>query len=65
MYIFITASVYTPKYPAGEFSRGLIYRECEKAMEMGTFLYRGPVKYREGGGGLFTRNSEKWLKGGS
>jgi len=31
--------------PAGEFSRGLVYRGLAKALEMGTFLRRGPVKY--------------------
>jgi hypothetical protein len=30
---------------AEEFSRGFIYRGLAKALEMGTFLHRGPVKY--------------------
>ena len=34
--------------PAGEFSRGLVYRGLAKALETGTFLQRGPVKYYEG-----------------
>jgi len=29
--------------PVGEFGRGLIYRELEKALEMGTFL-NGPCQ---------------------
>jgi len=32
------------KGPAGEFGRGLDYQRLEKALEMGTFLHRGPVK---------------------
>ena len=42
--------------PAGEFSRGLVYQGLEKALEMGTFLHRGPVENR--GGGPFTGNSD-------
>jgi len=34
--------------PAGEISRGLVYRGLAKALEMGTFLHRGPVKYHAG-----------------
>jgi len=34
--------------PAGVFGRGLIYRGLEKALEMGTFLHRGPVKNHGG-----------------
>jgi hypothetical protein len=30
--------------PAGEFGWVLSYRGLEKALEMGTFLYRDPVK---------------------
>ena len=41
--------------PTGEFGRRLVYQGLEKALEMGTFLHWGP----------FTRNSERWLKGGS
>ena len=29
--------------PAGEFSRGLVYRGLAKALETGTFLHWGPV----------------------
>jgi len=42
--------------PAGEFGRGLIYQGLEKALEMGTFLHRGPVKNHWG---PFTGNSER------
>jgi len=34
--------------PTGEFSRGLVYRGLAKALETGTFLCRGPVKYHGG-----------------
>jgi len=34
--------------PAEEFSRGLVYRGLVMALEMGTFLHRGPVKYHGG-----------------
>jgi len=34
--------------PTGEFGRGLTYRGLAKALEMGTFLHRGPVKYNGG-----------------
>jgi len=34
--------------PAGEFGRGLIYWGLEKALEMGTFLQRGPVNNHGG-----------------
>jgi len=34
--------------PVGEFSRGRIYRGLVKALETGTFLHRGPVKYHGG-----------------
>jgi hypothetical protein len=34
--------------PAGEFSRGLINQGLVKALEMGTFLHKGPVKYHGG-----------------
>jgi hypothetical protein len=30
--------------PAGECSRWLVYRGLSKALEMDTFLYRGPIK---------------------
>jgi hypothetical protein len=39
--------------PVGEFSRGLIYWDRVKALVLGTFLHRGPVKYRGVGGGGF------------
>jgi hypothetical protein len=42
--------------PAGDFGRGLVYQRLEKALEMGTFLHRGPVKNH--GGDLFTGNSD-------
>jgi hypothetical protein len=38
--------------PTGEFSRGLVYRCLGKALETGTFLHRGPVKYHGGGGSV-------------
>jgi hypothetical protein len=41
--------------PAGEFCRGLVYRGLAKALEMVTFLHRGPVKYHGGGGGSIHR----------
>jgi hypothetical protein len=34
--------------PAGDFNRGLVYRGLVKALEMGTFLHSGPVKYHGG-----------------
>jgi hypothetical protein len=34
--------------PTGEFSRGLLSQGLVKALETGTFLHRGPVKYRGG-----------------
>jgi len=34
--------------PAWEFIRGLVYRGLAKALEMGTFLHSGPVKYHGG-----------------
>ena len=34
--------------PVGKFSRGLVYWGPVKALEMGTFLHRGPVKYHVG-----------------
>ena len=34
--------------PTGEFSRGLVYWGLVKALETGTFLHRGPVKYHGG-----------------
>jgi hypothetical protein len=34
--------------PAGEFSRGLVYRCLVKALKIGTFICRGPVKYHGG-----------------
>jgi hypothetical protein len=30
--------------PAGVFSRRLVYRGLEKALETGTFLHKGPVE---------------------
>jgi len=36
------------KGPAGEFGRGLVYQRLEKALEMGNFLHRGPVKNHVG-----------------
>ena len=33
---------------AGEFGRGLIYWGLEKALEMGTFLHKGPVNNHGG-----------------
>ena len=41
--------------PTEEFGRRLAYQGLEKALEMGIFVHGGP----------FTRNSERWLKGGS
>jgi hypothetical protein len=34
--------------PDGEFSRRLVYRGLVKALEMVTFLHRGPVKHYGG-----------------
>lgn len=34
--------------PAGEFGRGLIYWGLEKALKMGTFLHRDPIKNHGG-----------------
>ena len=48
--------------PAGELSRGLVYRGLAKALETGTFLQRGPVTFH---GGPLTGNSEGQLKGSS
>jgi hypothetical protein len=48
--------------PAGECSRWHIYRVLSKALETGTFLHRGPIKYH---GGPFTGISERYLNGGS
>ena len=47
---------HSPWGPAGEFSRGFVYRGLVKALETRTFLHRGPVKYH---GGPFTGNSER------
>ena len=46
--------------PAGECSRWFIYRGLSKALETGTFLHRGPIKYH---GGPFTGISERYLNG--
>ena len=48
--------------PAGECSRWLVYWGLSKALEMGTFLHRGPIKYHVG---PFTGISERYLNGGS
>ena len=48
--------------PAGECSRWLVYRGLSKALEMDTFLYRGPIKYH---GHPFTGISERYLNGDS
>jgi len=42
--------------PTREFSRGLVYRELEKALETGTFPHRGPVENHGGGGVLYLGN---------
>jgi hypothetical protein len=38
--------------PAGEFGREIVYLQLEKALEMGTFLHRGPVKNHGRGGSI-------------
>jgi len=48
--------------PAGECIRGHIYRGFSKALEMDTFIYRGPIKYH---GRPFTGISERYLNGDS
>jgi len=47
---------HSPWGPCWGICRGLVHRKLDKALEMGTFLHRGPVKYH---GGPFTRNSER------
>ena len=50
--------------PAGEFGRGLFYQQLEKALEMGTFLHRGPVKNHGGGGGWVVCSYENLIAEG-
>jgi hypothetical protein len=48
--------------PAGEFSRGLVYRALRSLWRRAPLFIRDLLSIM---GGPFTGNSEKWLKGGS